>query len=134
MTKQALHKIEEFVKVALAEISELQHRLSSLQVKQAADLAQDNRELDTVLKKAAEAMYNSDFINDEDEKALFVKKAKEDSKYLAQVVERVCNAADVAYMGKVATVKSSIQTDDPVMRRAFGNGGSYSLLDADSEF
>jgi len=116
MTKQALHKIEEFVKVALAEISELQHRLSSLQVKQAADLAQDNRELDTVLKKAAEAMYNSDFINDEDEKALFVKKAKEDSKYLAQVVERVCNAADVAYMGKVATVKSSIQTDDPVMR------------------
>jgi len=134
MTKQALHKIEEFVKVALAEISELQHRLSSLQVKQAADLAQDNRELDTVLKKAAEAMYNSDFINDEDEKALFVKKAKEDSKYLAQVVERVCNAADVAYMGKVATVKSSIQTDDPVMRRAFGNGGSYSLLDSDSEF
>lgn len=134
MTKQALHKIEEFVKVALAEISELQHRLSSLQVKQAADLAQDNRELDTVLKKAAEAMYNSDFINDEDEKALFVKKAKEDSKYLAQVVERVCNAADVAYMGKVATVKSSIQTDDPVMRRAFGNGGNYSLLDADSEF
>jgi phage-related protein len=117
MTKQALHKIEEFVKVALSEISELQNKLSSLQVKQ-----------------AAEAMYNSDFINDEDEKAMFVKKAKEDSKYLAQVVERVCNAADVAYMGKVATVKSSIQSDDPVMRRAFGNGGSYSLLDADHEF
>jgi|LauGreDrversion4_2_1035121.scaffolds.fasta_scaffold05142_3 formate-dependent nitrite reductase cytochrome c552 subunit len=134
MTKQALHKIEEFVKVALSEISELQNKLSSLQVKQAADLAQQDRELDSVLKKAAEAMYNSDFINDEDEKAMFVKKAKEDSKYLAQVVERVCNAADVAYMGKVATVKSSIQSDDPVMRRAFGNGGSYSLLDADHEF
>ena len=134
MTKQALHKIEEFVKVALSEISELQNKLSSLQVKQAADLAQKDRELDSVLKKAAEAMYNSDFINDEDEKAMFVKKAKEDSKYLAQVVERVCNAADVAYMGKVATVKSSIQSDDPVMRRAFGNGGSYSLLDADHEF
>ena len=134
MTKQALHKIEEFVKVALSEISELQNKLSSLQVKQAADLAQQDRELDSVLKKAAEAMYNSDFINDEEEKAMFVKKAKEDSKYLAQVVERVCNAADVAYMGKVATVKSSIQSDDPVMRRAFGNGGSYSLLDADHEF
>ena len=134
MTKQALNKIEEFVKVALSEISELQNKLSSLQVKQAADLAQQDRELDGALKKAAEAMYNSDFINDEDEKAVFVKKAKEDSKYLAQVVERVCNAADVAYMGKVATVKSSIQSDDPVMRRAFGNGGSYSLLDADHQF
>jgi hypothetical protein len=134
MTKQALHKIEEFVKVALAEISDLQSKLSSLQTKQAADLAQQDRELDSVLKKAAEAMYNSDFINDEDEKALFVKKAKEDSKYLAQVVERVCNAADVAYMGKVATVKSSVQSDDPVMRRAFGLGGNYNLLDADNDF
>lgn len=134
MTKQALHKIEEFVKVALSEISELQNKLSYLQVKQATDLAQQDRELDNALKKAAEAMYSSDFINDEDEKAMFVKKAKEDSKYLAQVIERVCNAADVAYMGKVATVKSSIQSDDPVMRRAFGNGGSYSLLDADQQF
>jgi hypothetical protein len=134
MTKQALHKIEEFVKVALSEISALESKLSSLQVKQAADLAQHDRELDSVLKKAAEAMYNSDFINDDDEKALFVKKAKEDSKYLAQVVERVCNAADVAYMGKVATVKSSTQSDDPVMRRAFGLGGNYNLLDTDNDF
>jgi len=134
MTKQALHKIEEFVKVALAEITDLQHKLTSIQVKQAADLAQEDRELDAVLKKAAEAMYNSDFINDEEEKSLFVKKAKEDSKYLAQVVERVCNAADVAYMGKVATVKSSTQSEDPVMRRAFGLGGNYNLLDTDNEF
>ena len=134
MTKQALHKIEEFVKVALSEISALESLLSSLQIKQAADLVQQDRELDSVLKKAAEAMYNSDFINDDDEKALFVKKAKEDSKYLAQVVERVCNAADVAYMGKVATVKSSTQSDDPVMRRAFGLGGNYNLLDADNNF
>lgn len=134
MTKQALDKIEEFVKVALSQISELQQKLSSIQTKQAADSAEEDRELDSVLKKAAEAMYNSDFINDEDEKRAFVKKAKEDSMYLARVVERVCNAADVAYMGKVATVKSSIQTDDPVMRRAFGNGGSYSLLDADNDF
>jgi hypothetical protein len=92
-------------------------------------LVQKDRELDAALKKAAEAMYSSDFINDEDEKALFVKKAKEDSKYLARIVERVCNAADVAYMGKSASVKSSNHSDDPVMRRAFGYDNNYNLLD-----
>jgi hypothetical protein len=128
MTKEALNKIEQFVKVALTEISELRQQLVDQQTKQAADNAAKNKEIDTALKKAAEAMYNSDFITDEDEKALFMKKAT-DVKYLATVVERVCNAADVAYMGKVATVKSAGQTDDPVMRRAFGYSNSYSLLD-----
>jgi hypothetical protein len=74
-------------------------------------------------------MYNSDFINDEEEKALFVKKAQEDPKYLAKVVEKVCAAADVSYMGKVASVKSAPQTDDPVMRRAFGYSSYDNLLD-----
>jgi len=129
MTKEALHKIETFVKTALAEISDLQQQVASQQNKQAEVQQQNSRELDAALRKAAEAMYSSDFINDEDEKALFVKKAKEDSKYLAKIVERVCNASDVAYMGKSAAVKSSVQTDDPVLRRAFGYNSAYSLLD-----
>jgi len=129
MTKEALLKIEQFVKVALAEIAELKEQLNRKQVKQAAESAAKDKEFEGALKKAAEAMYNSDFITDEDEKISFVKNAKEDYKYLAKVVERVCNAADVAYMGKTATVKSSHQTDDPVMRRAFGYSNSYSLLD-----
>ena len=129
MTKEALHKIETFVKTALAEISDLQQQVASQQSKQAEAQLQNDRELDAALRKAAEAMYSSDFINDEDEKALFVKKAKEDSKYLAKIVERVCNASDVAYMGKSAAVKSSVQTDDPVLRRAFGYNSAYSLLD-----
>ena len=129
MTKQALHKIEEFVKVALSEIDSLKQQVNSFQHKEAEEKSHQDKELDTVLKKAAEAMYNSDFINDEDEKALFVKKAKEDAKYLAKIVERVCNAADVSYMGKSATVKSSQQSDDPVLRRAFGYDSNYSLLD-----
>lgn len=129
MTKQALHKIEQFVKVALAEISELKTQLSEEQVKKAKAAELQNRELEQALKKAAQAMYNSDFINDEEEKALFVKKAQEDAKYLAKVVERVCAAADVSYMGKVASVKAAPQTDDPVMRRAFGYGGYDNLLD-----
>jgi predicted urease superfamily metal-dependent hydrolase len=129
MTKQALHKIEEFVKIALDEISDLTEQVNNYKTKEASVLVQKDRELDAALKKAAEAMYSSDFINDEDEKALFIKKAKEDSKYLAKIVERVCNAADVAYMGKSASVKSSNHTDDPVMRRAFGYDNNYSLLD-----
>lgn len=131
MTKEALHKIEKFVKIALNEIDELKYQLHSRQSKEAAENTQNNRELESALKKAAEAMYNSDFIHDEDEKDLFVKKAREDVKYLAKIVERVCNAADVAYMGKSASVKSSQQSDDPVLRRAFGYDSNYSLLDAE---
>lgn len=129
MTKQALQKIEQFVKIALNEINDLRGQVAAQQVKQAEDKERQDRELDTALKKAADAMYSSDFINDAEEKALFIKKAKEDSKYLATVVERVCTAADVAYMGKVASVKSSDESTDPVMRRAFGYSTSYNLLD-----
>lgn len=129
MTKEALHKIENFVKVALSEISTLKGQVEELQTKEAEETSRQDKELEQALKKAAEAMYSADFINDEDEKSLFVKKAKEDSKYLAKIVEKVCNAADVAYMGKSASVKSSNQTDDPVMRRAFGYDVNYSLLD-----
>lgn len=129
MTKEALHKIENFVKVALSEISTLKGELESSKVKEAAEISRQDKELEQALKKAAEAMYSADFINDEDEKSMFVKKAKEDSKYLARIVEKVCNAADVAYMGKSASVKSSNQTDDPVMRRAFGYDVNYNLLD-----
>jgi hypothetical protein len=128
MTKQALHKIEQFVKVALAEIAELKQQLQAEQVKKAAVQVQHS-EFEAALKKAAQAMYNSDFINDEEEKALFVKKAQEDVKYLAKVVEKVCVAADVSYMGKVASVKTAPQTDDPVMRRAFGYSSYDNLLD-----
>lgn len=129
MTKEALHKIERFVKIALSEIADLKAQLNAAQVIENEKAAACNRDLEQALKKAAEAMYSSDFINDEDEKNLFIKKAKEDPIYLAKIVERVCNAADVAYMGKQATVKSSNQSDDPVMRRAFGYEHSYSLLD-----
>lgn len=129
MTKEALHKVENFVKVALSEISALSQKVATYQSKEAAAVIKHDKELSTALKKAAEAMYSADFINDEDEKTLFVKKASQDPVYLAKIVERVCNAADVAYMGKSATVKSSSQSDDPVLRRAFGYDSSYSLLD-----
>lgn len=129
MTKEALLKIETFVKLALAEISSLEQKLAESHIKQASETVIKNQELDSALKKAAEAMYSADFITDADEKTLFVKKAKDDVTYLAKVVERVCNASDVAFMGKMATVKASGQSDDPVMRRAFGYDLNYSLFD-----
>lgn len=129
MTKEALHKIESFVKTALSEIDVLTRQLHELKTKEAAEQHNKDSELESALKKAANAMYEADFINDEEEKTLFVKKAQQDAKYLARVVERVCNAADVAYLGKSASVKSSNQTDDPVMRRAFGYDSNYSLVD-----
>lgn len=129
MTKQALAKIETFVKTALSEISDLKEQVKAYQTKQAAEEVKKNREFEQALKKAAEAMYSADFINDEDEKSLFVKKARENAIYLANIVERVCNASDVAYMGKTASVKSSNQFEDPVMRRAFGYDSNYNLLD-----
>ena len=129
MTKQALAKIETFVKTALSEISDLKEQVKDYQTKQTAEEIKKNRDFEQALKKAAEAMYSADFINDEDEKSLFVKKAKENVVYLANIVERVCNASDVAYMGKAANVKSSNQFEDPVMRRAFGYDSNYSLLD-----
>ena len=70
MTKQALHKVESFVKIALAEISDLNEQVKFYQTKQAEEKVIRDKELDFALKKAAEAMYNSDFINDEDEKSL----------------------------------------------------------------
>ena len=129
MTKEAAQKIEDFIKTALAEIDQLKQQVEVYQTKQASAQSNDTRELDSALKKAAEAMYNSDFILDEDEKRTFVKKAKADAKYLAKELERVCNASDVAYMGKVASVKSGNSEVDPVMRRAFGYDDTYNLMD-----
>lgn len=129
MTNETASKVEEFVKVALAEIKELKQQLHSYHEKEAAEKVRKDQETEVALKKAADALYNSDFITDSDEKEAFLKKAKEDVGYLAKIVERVCTASDVAYMGKVATVKAAGGAEDPVMRRAFGYDDNYSLLD-----
>jgi hypothetical protein len=129
MTNEATSKIEEFVKVALLEIQDLKDQLHTYQEKEAAERYKKDQETEAALKKAADALYNSDFITDSEEKEIFLKKAKEDLGYLAKIVERVCTASDVAYMGKVATVKSAGVSEDPVMRRAFGYDQNYSLLD-----
>jgi ribosome-binding ATPase YchF (GTP1/OBG family) len=128
MNNELLSSVENFVKVALDEISTLRAALETQQEKQAAEKLAVSKTVEQSLRKAAEAMYSSDFLNDEDEKSVFVKRAKEDPNFLARVVERVCQAADVSYMGKIASVKASPATDDPVMRRAFGYDSVGSFL------
>ena len=123
-------KFEEFVKIALAEIDELKQQLKGVNEKIASDKEVRDEEFEQALKQAAAALYDSDFINDEYDKRKFVKKAKENHKYLAEVIQKVCQAADVSTFGSVASVKTAGDvSNDPVMRRAFGYDVNYNLLD-----
>jgi hypothetical protein len=130
MNNEITNKFEEFVKVALEEISELKQQLSSLNKKAAEEKDSRDEEFEHALKKASSALYDSDFINDEHDKRRFIKKAKEDHKYLAEVIQKICQASDVSAFGSVANVKTAGDLqDDPVMRKAFGYDVNYNLLD-----
>jgi len=130
MNKEIAVKFEKFVKVALEEIGELKQQLNNLNEKAASDQEELAENFETVLKQAASALYDSDFINDEYDKRRFIKKAKEDHGYLAEVIQKICQAADVSTFGSVANVKTAgAQGDDPVMRKAFGYDANYNLLD-----
>lgn len=130
MNKEITSKFEEFVKLALEEIDELKQELKGVNEKIANDAEIRDEEFEQALKQAAAALYDSDFINDEYDKRKFVKKAKENHKYLAEVIQKVCQAADVSTFGSVANVKTAGDaSDDPVMRRAFGYDVNYNLLD-----
>ncbi|NBQ68977.1 MAG: hypothetical protein EBU46_09160, partial [Nitrosomonadaceae bacterium] len=62
----------------------------------------------------------------------FLKKAKEDVSYLARTLEKVCNAADIALIGKPARVANKQQKEaeyDPVMAKAFGYSANASIID-----
>lgn len=122
--------VENFVKVALDEITNLKKDLVQLKDKEAEIAEEQERALHESLKLAAQALYDSDFISDEYDKKKFMKKAKEDVKYLSTVIQKICQASDVAAFGEVAQVKTAGDaSDDPVMRKAFGYDVNYNLLD-----
>lgn len=132
MEKEQLDKIAEFVKLSAQEAEVLSDKIAALESTNAGlSSALDERSdrFDHAVKKAADALYDSDFINDNHEKKQFVKKSQEDPAYLAKVVEKICKAADVVNFGKVSRVKTAGVTDDPVMQRAFGYDNNYNLLD-----
>jgi FtsZ-binding cell division protein ZapB len=130
MNKEVFEKFETFVKTALEEIADLKQQLSSLNEKEAAEKEARDEEFEHALKQAAASLYDSDFINDDYDKRRFIKRAKEDHKYLAEVIQKICQASDVSAFGSVANVKTAGDLqDDPVMRKAFGYDVNYNLLD-----
>lgn len=128
VNNQFLSKIAEFTKTAIDEIEELEVQLSQLR-KQAAAKAAAQQVFERSLEKAADALYQSDFITDIMERREFLKRAKEDPAYLTRMIVKLCDAADVASIGSPARVTSLKQAEyDPVMARAFGYGSSSNSI------
>lgn len=110
-----------FVKLAIDETDRLNDHVIELKKKEAADEI-DKARYELALKKAADALYDTDFLTDEYEKKTFLRKAAEDPVYVVRFLEKVCEAADIAPIGKPARVASKPKEAeyDPVMARAFG--------------
>jgi len=120
-------KVAEYVKTTASEVEKLNAEISQLKEKRASD----DDFYEAAIRKAAQALYESDFISEMTERAVFIKKAKESPAYLASVIEKVCNAADVSLIGKPARVTSRKQAEfDPVAARAFGWDSSSVLEDS----
>jgi hypothetical protein len=133
-----LQKVGEFTNIALDEIGDLKTQVRQQRVKEAA--IQQNAEkraqaLEKALMKAAQALYESDFITDDTERKEFLKSAKENPVFIANMLEKVCKAADVSLIGIPARVAIRKKTAefDPVMARAFGldNTSSHVFLDGE---
>ena len=128
MNKEILEKIAEFSDLAISEISSLQHKISKLE--KAAQAQEEQKELfEDFVKKAADALYESDFLTDRHERKDFIKKASEDPSCLARTIEKLCAYKDVTGLGKTSSVRSCKPEEaDPIMIRAFGYSGSNNNL------
>jgi len=121
--EQLLLKFAEFTGVVMGEIKSLRSQLSQQMQKAAAHDTAKSQYQQSVIK-VAEALYNSDFdlVTGDFDRRKFIKRAMEDPSYLAQTLEKVCNAADVSLIGKPARVAANkkLASYDPVYARAFG--------------
>ena len=128
-----LSKIAQYINITLNETKALKAQLREQNQKTASfNERRENYVAD--LKRAADILYDTDFITDEFERKSFLKQATENPSYLVKVLERVCTSNDASFLGKVASVKTHKDTtfNDPVMRRAFGRYGEFqstSILD-----
>ena len=129
-TTLLLQKMAEFISISLDSNRELSNQI--LAQKKAAMVEELNREKYRVaLHKAADALYDSDFLTDETERKTFLRKAAEDPVYVVRTLEKVCEAADVAQIGKPARVAARPKEAeyDPVMDAAFGGSRTGSIID-----
>ena len=123
-TSFLLQKVAQFTKISISKIDELEDEVHALRIKEAAEESRKQK-FQSAIEKAARILYEADFITDDLEKRKFLKRAKEDPSYLVDVLEKVCNAADVALIGSPARVaaktkQAGYSPDDPVARMAFG--------------
>ena len=125
-----LQSVTSFVKLAIDQTEQLQDDVLTLK-KQAAVEEINKEKYRVALTKAADALYDSDFLTDEHEKRTFLRKAAEDPVYVVRLLEKVCEAADVAQIGKPARVAARPKEAeyDPVMAKAFGYNSNSSIID-----
>jgi hypothetical protein len=130
MDNKFLHQAAMFVKLAIEVNEDLQDKLLT-KVKEATVRELDKEKYRVALTKAADALYDSDFLTDEHEKRTFLRKAAEDPVYVLRTLEKVCEAADVAQIGKPARVAARPKEAeyDPVYEAAFGFSGSRGIVD-----
>ena len=121
MNNNFLSQVASFIKLAIDSNDELKEKLYH-RIKQAAVEDLNKEKYRIALNKAADALYDSDFLTDETEKRMFLRKAAEDPVYVLRALEKVCEAADVAQIGRPARVANKVKQSewDPVMEAAFG--------------
>ena len=129
MNNDLLQKVEQFTKTAMEEISSLEAKVKAQQ-EQLSKKAEAKEKFQTELKKAAKALFKSDFLNDEDELHTFMKRAEADPAYLAGVLVKVCRASDVVSFGSVSKARMVKPAEyDPVVAKAFGWNSENSIID-----
>ena len=131
MNNNFLSTVSQFVKLAIDNSDALEAKVLELK-KQAAIKDLDKEKYRYAIEKAADTLYDTDFFTSEEDKRTFLKKAAEDPIFVVRTLEKVCNAADVAQIGKPARVAArpkEAEEYDPVMAAAFGYNKSSSIID-----
>jgi len=129
MNNSLLQKVEQFTKTAMEEISSLEAKVQEQQ-QMLSKRAEAKENLSAELKKSANALFRSNFINDESEIHAFVKRAAEDPAYLASVLTKVCRAGSVMEFGSVSKARLMKPAEfDPVAAKAFGWSNENSIID-----
>lgn len=130
MNKEILEKVAQFNKLALEEINVLQSQVNKLE-KEAQVREYEKDRLDDSIKKAADALYESDFISDRFSYRDFVKKASENPIHLAKAIEKVCSYKDVSGIGTPSSVTVKEANEfDPIYSKCFGSSSTgFNLLE-----
>ena len=130
MNNTFLTQVAQFIKLAIDNNEELQDQVY-LQKKEAAIKDLDKEKYRVALMKAADILYDTDFLGSEVEKRTFVKKAMEDQVYVVRTLEKLAEASDVSQIGRPASVAARPKSAeyDPVMDAAFGRNNNNIIDD-----